>query len=68
MAVLITDHVTVIAVQLWSSLLKDFSLPEALQEDMYAAAGIPTNYHWVIITQADTGTELHLDLPYTRVA
>jgi len=46
-------------------LLEDFSLPEALQEDMYAAAGIPTNYHWVIITQADTGTELHLDPPYT---
>ena len=46
-------------------LLDDYSLPKALPEDMYAAAGIPTNYQWVIITQEDTGTELHTDPPYT---
>eukprot|EP00090_Calanus_glacialis_P031463 TRINITY_DN5196_c0_g1_i2.p1 TRINITY_DN5196_c0_g1~~TRINITY_DN5196_c0_g1_i2.p1 ORF type:complete len:477 (+),score=100.44 TRINITY_DN5196_c0_g1_i2:326-1756(+) len=46
-------------------LLDEFSTPEAVPMDMYAAAGIPTNYHWVIINQADTGTELHMDPPYT---
>ena len=46
-------------------LLDEFSTPEALPTDMYAAAGILTNYHYVILTQADTGTRLHLDPPYT---
>ena len=46
-------------------LFDDYSQPKPIPEDMYAAAGIHTDYQWVIVTQRNTGTGLHTDPDYT---
>ena len=46
-------------------LMSDYSRPEPIPEDMYQVSGIQTDYQWLIMSQANTGTSLHLDPEYT---
>ena len=48
-----------------SRLLEDYSTPHPIPEDMYKLSGVQTDYQWMIMSQANTGTSLHLDPEYT---
>ena len=48
-----------------SKLLEDYSSPQPIPEDLFAVSGVATDYQWMIMSQANTGTSLHLDPEYT---
>ena len=48
-----------------SRLLEDYAAPKPIPQDMYRISGVPTDYQWMIMSQANTGTSLHLDPEYT---
>ena len=46
-------------------LFQDYKTPNPLPEDLYGGAALSTDYQWLILSQADTGTALHMDPAYT---
>ena len=46
-------------------LFQDYTTPGPLPKDLYQAAGLGTDYQWLILSQAGTGTALHHDPAFT---
>ena len=48
-----------------AGLFQDYSTPAPLPEDLYKGAHLATDYQWLILSQAGTGTALHMDPAFT---
>ena len=48
-----------------AGLFQDYKTPEPLPQDLYRGAEMATDYQWLILSQAGTGTALHMDPAYT---
>jgi len=46
-------------------LFEQYDKPSPVPEDYFEKAGLLTDYQWIIISQKDTGTELHTDPAFT---